>query len=152
MFNLLDQTNGMSKLMDEADNNINIIKSNTTFTTSNVLRKHKREADEKTKNSKTITVHLPKISTCSDAQDEVDCLNQYYQVAVGVKEGTTEAWLEIVGKDILDPVLRDQMGVARRESTIIGLVTWSKPPSAVPIIQRSPIHVGSIGGSAHDTV
>lgn len=121
MFNLLDQTNGMSKLMDEADNNINIIKSNTTFTTSNVLRKHKREADQKTKNSKTITVHLPKISTCSDAQDEVDCLNQYYQVAVGVKEGTTEAWLEIVGKDILDPVLRDQMGVARRESTIIGL-------------------------------
>jgi hypothetical protein len=38
-------------------------------------------------------------------------LNQYYKAAIGVKEGATEARLEIVGKDVLDPVLRDTDGI-----------------------------------------
>ena len=111
MFNLLDREHGMSKLIEASDNIINTIKSIDAFTASDVLKKSKNEADYKTKNSKTNTVYLPEITTRSDAQDEADRLNQYYQAAIGVKEGTTEAWLEIVGKDVLDPVLRDTDGV-----------------------------------------
>lgn len=111
MFNLLDRMNGMSKLMDETDNPINTIKLIDAFTASDVLRNEKKKADEKTKNSKTNTVRLPEINTRSDAQEEADRLNQYYQAAIlGVKEGTTEAWLEIVEHDVLDPVLREADG------------------------------------------
>jgi hypothetical protein len=111
MFNLLDRAHGMSKLIESADNHINTIKSIDAFTASDVLKKSKQEADKKTKESRTNTVYLPEITTRSDAQDEADRLNQYYQAAIGVKEGTTEAWLEIVGKDVLDPVLRDTDGI-----------------------------------------
>jgi hypothetical protein len=110
MFNLLDPTHGMSKLLEEADNPINTIKSSDAFTASDELQNEKKKAEEKTKNSKKNAVYLLEINTRSDAQEEADRLNQYYQAAIGVKEGTTEVWLEIVGKDVLDPELRDADG------------------------------------------
>jgi hypothetical protein len=101
----------MSKLIKATDNPINTIKSIDAFTASDVLRKSKNKAEEKTKKSKTGTVYVQEITTRSDAQDEADRLNQYYQAAIGVKEGATEAWLEIIGKDMLDPVLRETNGI-----------------------------------------
>jgi hypothetical protein len=56
-------------------------------------------------------VYVQEITTRSDAQDEADRLNQYYQAAIGVKEGATKAWLQIDGKYVLDPVLRDTGGI-----------------------------------------
>jgi hypothetical protein len=117
----------MSKLLEEAANPINTIKSTNAFTASDVLRNEKKKAEEKTKNSKNNTVYLPKINTRSDTQEEANRLNQYYQVAIRVKEGTTEAWLEIVGKYVLDPVLRDADGIAvPRASRTTGSTTISR--------------------------
>jgi hypothetical protein len=46
---------------------------------------------------------------------EAACLNgnetALPPLELGVKESTIEAWLEIVGKDVLDPVLRDTDGI-----------------------------------------
>ena len=112
MFNHLDRANGMlSKLIEATSNPINTIKSINAFTASDVLKKSKQEADKITKESKSGLVYIPEITTRLDAQDEEDRLNQYYQAAIGVKEGATEAWLEIVGKDVLVPVLRDTDGI-----------------------------------------
>jgi SPX domain protein involved in polyphosphate accumulation len=72
MFDLLDRVHGMSKLIEAADNPINTIQSIDAFTASKVLNKSKKEADQKTKDSKAGMVYVAEITTRSDAQDEAD--------------------------------------------------------------------------------
>jgi hypothetical protein len=45
MFNLHDRTHRMSKLLEEAANPINTIKSTNAFTASDVLRNEKKKAE-----------------------------------------------------------------------------------------------------------
>ena len=98
MVKLLDRTNGMSKLFEAADNQINTIKSTTAFTASDILKKYKDQATKKGLTTLEITEQ-------SDAQDEADRINQYSQAVIGVKEGITELFVEAVGNNVMDTAL-----------------------------------------------
>jgi hypothetical protein len=70
-------------------------------------------------------------------------LNQYYQAAIGVKEGATEAWLEIVGKDVLDPVLRDTDGICtkgiddyRLSDLVVATISSANRPKAPDVLSQ----------------
>ncbi|KAL3770316.1 hypothetical protein ACHAWO_008541 [Cyclotella atomus] len=89
-------------------------------------------------------VYAPEITTRLDAQDEADRLNQDYQAAIGVKEGATEAWLEIVGKDVLVPVLRDTDGIRTKgiddyynlSDLVTATISGANQPKATDVLSQ----------------
>ena len=108
MYNMLDPQHGMAKLAEKAENKINKIKSTDAVTASDILRESKQKA---ARESQTLNaVVTPEITTRAEAQEEADRRNQYCQAVIGVKEGVTEAFIEAVGSDATDAVLKDADG------------------------------------------
>lgn len=109
-YNQLDSDHGMAKLLDEAKNAINSIKSTTAYTADDVLASSKAEA-KKISAAQNITA-VPKYNTRADAQEHADRLNVYSQAVVGYKEGVVEALLNTVGSDVLNAALIDVDGTS----------------------------------------
>ena len=108
MYNPLEPGKGMEGLLSATPTLLNSIKSNDFFTPERILKEKRDEAQAISQQTGTTT--LPTITSRSDAQDEADPRNSYYQAVIGVKEGVQEAIVAKVGKDVTDPVLRDING------------------------------------------
>ena len=72
-----------------------------------VLNEVKAIADVKSIHQLTM---LPTITTCADAQDEANCINQINQAIIGMKEGATIVITNKVSPNITDAVLRTADG------------------------------------------
>jgi hypothetical protein len=78
-------------------------KANKTITAADVINTSKKEAEAESTTTGT-TVH-PKITSCTDAQEEAERLNTNNQALIGAKEGIVKALTTFVGTDITDTIL-----------------------------------------------
>ena len=99
---------GMSELLDEAPNKINIIKTNQAVSYQTVLKQSIEDATALTKKAKAKDANAatiaPLIPDTEAARAEADRRNIHNQTIVGTKEGVILAISDIVGKHIINKV------------------------------------------------
>jgi hypothetical protein len=133
---------GMSKLFDEAPNELNSIKTKDIYSWRDIIKREKDKADAKTKNSTIGKVYQPEITTRSEAQDEADRLNQFNQAVIGIKEGYKDALCNNGGTDALVSVLKQADGTLKSidEYTLFELtearIAGAKRPQAKHVLKQ----------------
>ena len=99
---------GSNGMLDLLNHNNTGPQANKTITATDVLRASKEEAEDKSL-KKGITV-APKITLCSNAQDEANCRIIINQALICAKEGLVDALIAFVGTNIMDTVLKQADG------------------------------------------
>jgi hypothetical protein len=102
-FNPSDPGKGIEKLLDDGNNLLTLVKSTDAITTSYVIKKAIKRADELAAPTGK-TIH-PSIITQAESQKEADQLNVINQSVIGAKEGVVEAITKLVGSDITNAIL-----------------------------------------------
>jgi hypothetical protein len=83
-------------------------KANKMITAADVINMSRKEA--KAKSTATGTTVHPKITSCTDAQEEAKRLTTNNQALNGAKEGIVKALTTFVGTNITDTILRQADG------------------------------------------
>lgn len=100
-----------SSTADPNPSKLSALKTTDVATADTILATSKIEAEaiNASKDAKAAAV-APKITTRADANDEAERFNEMVQAVMGAKEGIAEAFTEMLGRRITDPILRTDDG------------------------------------------
>ncbi len=101
---------GMIKLLDNANNEINLVTTNQMISADNVIQQAKKDALAATaaakKKDKSAEEVEPTITKKEDSKREAERQNITNQTIVGTKEGVIDILKRLVGGNILDAVTK----------------------------------------------